>query len=83
MGFSRQEYWSGLPLPPPGAHDPGIEPGVPTLYADALSSEPPGKSGFESWALRTWQSWILERWSNILLEEMNISYEGRYGNRQT
>ena len=27
MGFSRQEYWSGLPCPPPGDHpDPGIEP---------------------------------------------------------
>ena len=27
MGFSRQEYWSGLPFPPPGdLHDPGIEP---------------------------------------------------------
>ena len=32
MGFSRQEYWSGLPFPSPGDHpDPGIEPGSPTL----------------------------------------------------
>ena len=44
MGFSRQEYWSGLPFPSPGdLPDPGIEPGSPTLKADALSSEPPGK----------------------------------------
>ena len=45
MGFSRQEYWSGLPFPSPGglAH-PGIEPGSPALEADALLSEPPGKS---------------------------------------
>ena len=45
MGFSRQEYWSGLPLPSPrNLPDPGIEPGSPTLYADALPTEPPGKS---------------------------------------
>ena len=44
MGFSRQEYWSGLPLLSPGdLPDPGIESGSPTLQADALPSEPPGK----------------------------------------
>ena len=45
MGFSRQEYWSGLPFPSPGdLPDPGLEPGFPTLQADALPSKPPGKS---------------------------------------
>ena len=44
MGFSRQEYWSGLLFPSPGdLPDPGIEPGSPTLWADTLPSEPPGK----------------------------------------
>ena len=44
MGFSRQEYWSGLPFPSPGdLPDSGIEPGSPALQADALSSEPPEK----------------------------------------
>ena len=44
MGFSRQEYWSGLPLPSPGdLPEPGIEPGSPAFQADALTSEPPGK----------------------------------------
>ena len=44
MGFSRQEYWSGLPFPSPeGLPDPGIEPGSPTLQADSLPSELPGK----------------------------------------
>ena len=43
MGFSRQECWSGLPLPSPGdLPDPGIEPGSPALQADALPSKPPG-----------------------------------------
>jgi len=44
MGFSRQEYWSGLPCPPP--EDPpnsGIKPRSPTLQADSLPSEPPRK----------------------------------------
>ena len=52
MGFSRQEYWSGLPFPSLGdLPNPGIEPRSPTLEADALTSEPPGKAhrtGFES-----------------------------------
>ena len=49
MGFSRQEYWSGLPFPSPGhLPDPGIEPGSPTLQANALTSEPPGKPIIET-----------------------------------
>ena len=45
MGFSRQEYWSGLPFPSPGdLPHPGIKPRSPALKADALPSEPPGKS---------------------------------------
>ena len=44
MGFSRQEYWSGLPFPSPGdLPNPGIELGSLSLEADALTSEPPGK----------------------------------------
>ena len=38
MGFSRQEYWSGWPCPPPGdLPDPGIEPLSPALQVDSLS----------------------------------------------
>ena len=44
MGFSRQEYLSGLPFPSPGdLPDPGIEPRSSAFQADALPSEPPGK----------------------------------------
>ena len=44
--FSKQEDWSGLSFPSPGGlPDPGIEPGSPTLQADFLLSEPPGKQG--------------------------------------
>ena len=43
-GFSRQEYWSGLPCPPPGDFpNPGIERRSPRLQANSLLSEPPGK----------------------------------------
>ena len=43
-GFSRQEYWSGLPCPPPGAlPNPEIKPRSPALQADSLPAEPPGK----------------------------------------
>ena len=48
MGFSRQEYWSGLPFPSPGdLPDPGTEPGSPALEADILTSEPPGKPNYK------------------------------------
>ena len=44
MGFSRQEYWSGLLFPAPGdLPNPGIEPRSPALRADTLPSEPRGK----------------------------------------
>ena len=47
MRFSRQEYWSGLPFPSPGDLPyPGIEPRSPALWADALSSKPPGKPNY-------------------------------------
>ena len=40
MGFSRQEYWSGLPFPSPGdLPDPGIEPRSSALQADSFASE--------------------------------------------
>ena len=44
MGFSRQEYWSGLPFPSPeDLPDRGMEPSSPAFEADALTSEPPEK----------------------------------------
>ena len=48
MEFSRQEYWSGLPFPPPGdLPNPGTKPGSPAFQADALPSELPGKPKHE------------------------------------
>ena len=54
MGFSRQEYWSGLPFPSPGdLHDPEIEPGLlpyrKTLYhLSHQGSSTDGRGGFKS-----------------------------------
>ena len=49
MGFSRQEYWSGLPFPSPGnLPNPGIEAESPAFQADTLTSEPPGKPHLET-----------------------------------
>ena len=45
MGFSRQEYWSGLPFPSPeNLSNPGMKPGSPALQVDSLPSEPPVKT---------------------------------------
>ena len=44
MGFSQQEYWSGLPFPSPGGlPEPGMEPKSPAWLAESLLSELPGK----------------------------------------
>ena len=45
MGFSRQEYWSGLPCPSPGdLPNPGIEPGSSAFQVNSLPTEPSGKT---------------------------------------
>ena len=45
--FSKREYWSGLPCPPPGdLPNPGTEPRSSALQADSLPSEPPGKPNY-------------------------------------
>ena len=45
IGFTRQEYWSGLPFPSPGdLPDPGIKPMSPALAAGFFTTEPPGKA---------------------------------------
>ena len=44
VGFSKQEYWSGLPFPSPGdLPDPGMEPRSLASHADFLPAEPQGK----------------------------------------
>ena len=53
VGFSRQEYWSGLPCPPPGdLPDPGMEPGCPALAGGFFTTEPPGSPDADVSSLR-------------------------------
>ena len=57
MGFSRQEYWSGLPFPSPGGFPhPGIQPKSPALAGGFLTTKPPGKPIALSMVLSNW-SW--------------------------
>ena len=69
MGFSRQEYRSGLPFPSPGdLPDPGMEPRSPALWADALPSEPPGKPKVISNKLASYfisTVFFIQRWQNF------------------
>ena len=63
-GLSSQEYWSGLPFPPPGdLPDPGIKPRSPALQADILPSEPPRKplqlSSQPSFSLKNGLDWTV------------------------
>ena len=70
-GFSRQEYWSGLPSSPPGdLPNPGIEPRSLSLQADSLSSEPLGKPFFFFFFFST--QFIL-RW--CLVEYISICHQ--------
>ena len=66
MGFSRQEYWSGLPFPSPGdLPDPGIEPSSPALQADALPSEPLNlNQKAKRWCLRD-DVLVCEYWAGL------------------
>ena len=68
MGFSRQEYWSGLPFPSPGdLSNPGIEPGSPALEADTLTSEPPGKPKRGGVFTKWFSSWVTSLSSCLVL----------------
>ena len=70
IGFSRQEYWNGLPFPSPGdLSHPGMEPGSPALQADSLPTKPLGKSLI--WVLYIISSFTdhnnLLRWQSVFL----------------
>ena len=76
MGFSRQECWSGLPFPSPGDLPyPGIEPGSPTLQADALPSEP--RPQFNSWVGKN-------RWGrNKLPTPLSLGFPGGSASKES
>ena len=72
MGFSRQEYWSGLPFFSPGdLPDPGIKPRSPALQADSLPSEPRGKT-IPSVLSHTQQGWKLQNYISQDLRDVRV-----------
>ena len=71
MGFSRQEYWTGLPCPPPGdLPDPKI-PRSPALQADSLLSEPPG-ANLQSILPQNKRLWIKRFLNKALVQRYTI-----------
>ena len=87
MGFSRQEYWSGLPVPSPGdLPDPGIKPGSPALQTDSLPTELWGKpqlsldtcagsSSLVSRAVMSLLSCRAKIWKSSIPNKRNIGYK--------
>ena len=82
MGFSRQQYWSGLPFPSPGGlPDPGIKPVSPTLTGKYFSAEPPGKLEFKFITRFSYDSLPLSHWEaqesyENLVINLNSSFPG-------
>ena len=71
MEFSRPEYWSWWPFPPPGdLSNPGMEPRSPTLQADSLPAEPQGKT--KERLLRV--PWTARRSNQSLLKDISPEY---------
>ena len=71
MGFSRQEYWSGLPFPSPGhLPNPGIEPRSPALQADSLATE---LVGLTLPFIPRYPAWYLGTEKFLFTCELNIS----------
>ena len=67
LGFSRQDYWSGLPFPSPGnLSDPGIKTWSPALQADSLLSERQGKL--------SWQSPQFIKYSSLQIPNLGIFF---------
>ena len=81
VGFSRQEYWSGLACPPTGdLPNPGIKPRCPTLQADSLPAEPQGtpkNTGMGSLSLLQW-IFLTQESNGDLLHSRRILYQLSY-----
>ena len=75
MGFSRQEYWSALPFPPPG-HLPhlGIKLGSPTLQADSLPGNLPHCRHHQG--SPKVRKWLVAQWCPTLRDPMDCSPPG-------
>ena len=78
MGFPRQEYWSGLPFPPPGDHsDPGTEPTCPALAGGFFATVPPEKP-----SMRRYTNWSTDKSSDLSKVTEILSLESGFEPRQ-
>ena len=81
MGFSRQEYWGGLPFPPPeDLPNPGIKPRSPELQVYSLPTEPQGKpNNIGVGSLSLLQGiFLTQEWNQVLLHYRWILYQLSY-----
>ena len=81
MGFFRQEYWSGLPFPPPeDLPDPGIKPASPSLAGGFTTIVPPRKPTAHNWC--SVNIWLNHRRKKSLTVHLNFSALGSLSNSQ-
>jgi len=74
MGFSKQEYWSGLPVPSPGdLPDPGIKPVFPVWQADSLPLSHLG-SPKHKWKINIWN---LKNLKDVKVTESVVQFLGQ------
>ena len=79
MGFSRQEYWSGLPFPSPGdLPDPGTEPMSPALTGWFFTAEPPGKPYWRFSYTLTWNLWETLNWDFLVVGFFSVHLLGGF-----
>jgi len=82
IGFSRQEYWSGLPLPPPRNLPDPRPPASPVLHEGSLFAEPLGKSSLSSclyfrfWLFKSLTTWLLKSTSPHIVSALPFFYRG-------
>ena len=68
MGLAWQEYWSGLPLPPPGdLPNPGAEPAslIPPVLADGFFTTVPPRKPLGDWINKLWHIQAMEYYSML------------------
>ena len=77
MGFSRLEYWSGLPFPSPGdLPNPGIKPRAIALRPDSLPSEPPGKPIYRPVLISHWM-WVVLGQGKVAWPWVSVSLQAK------
>ena len=76
VGFSRHEYWSGLPFPSPGdVNNPGIEPQFPALTGSFFAAESPGSVNITVFMACMWSPVSLQ--IGLLINQISLQQQGQ------